>query len=48
MLGGLSPPLLFLWRLFVVFLDFTDLGEPVVLAVDGTHVVHEGVEIDVA
>ncbi len=47
-LGGLSPPLLFIRCFFVVFLDFADLGEPVVFAVDGTHVVHEGIEVDVA
>ncbi len=47
-LEGLSPPLLFIRCFFVVFLDFTDLGEPVVFAVDGAHVVHEGVEVDVA
>ena len=28
---------------FVVFLDVRDFGEPVVFAVDGTHVADEGV-----
>ena len=32
---------------FVVFLDFTDFGEPVVFAVDGTHVADEGVQVDI-
>ena len=30
-----------------MFLDFTDLGKPVVFAVDGTHVADKGVQIDV-
>ena len=32
---------------FVVFLDFTDFGEPVVFAVDGTHVADELVEVEI-
>jgi hypothetical protein len=33
-----------LWRgSFVVFFDFRDFGEPVVFAVDGTHIADEGV-----
>ena len=37
-----------LWRGgFVVFLDFTDFGEPVVFAVDGTHVADELVEVEI-
>ena len=37
-----------LWRgSFVVFLDFTDFGEPVVFAVDGTHVADELVEVEI-
>ena len=31
----------------VVFLDFTDFGEPVVFAVDGTHVADELVEVEI-
>ena len=30
-----------------MFLDFTDFGEPVVFAVDGTHVADEGVQVDI-
>jgi len=30
-----------------VFLDFTDFGEPVVFAVDGTHVADELVEVEI-
>ena len=37
-----------LWRGgFVVFLDFRDFGEPVVFAVDGTHVADELVEVEI-
>lgn len=32
---------------FVVFLDFTDFGEPVVFAVDGAHVADELVEVEI-
>jgi hypothetical protein len=32
---------------FVVFLDFTDFGEPVVFAVNGTHVADELVEVEI-
>ena len=32
---------------FVVFLDFRDFGEPVVFAVDGTHVADELVEVEI-
>ena len=32
---------------FVVFLDFTDFGEPVVFAIDGTHIADECVEIEI-
>ena len=30
-----------------MFLDFTDFGEPVVFAVDGTHVADELVEVEI-
>ena len=30
-----------------MFLDFGDLGEPVVFAVDGTHVADELVEVEI-
>ena len=30
-----------------MFLDFTDFGEPVVFAVDGTHVADELVEVKI-
>ena len=37
-----------LWRGgFVVFFDFRDFGEPVVFAVDGTHVADELVEVEI-
>ena len=37
-----------LWRgSFVVFFDFRDFGEPVVFAVDGTHVADELVEVEI-
>ena len=32
---------------FVVFLDVRDFGEPVVFAVDGTHVADELVEVEI-
>ena len=32
---------------FVVFLELGDLGEPVVFAVDGTHVANELVEVKI-
>ena len=30
-----------------MFLDFTDFGEPVVFAVDGTHIADELVEVEI-
>ena len=47
-LGLLNALLALLWLGgFVVFFDFRDFGEPVVFAVDGTHVADECVEIEI-
>ena len=44
LLVGLLALLTLLWLGgFVVFLDVRDFGEPIVFAVDGTHVADEGV-----
>ena len=44
LLVGVLALLILLWRgSLVVFLDVRDFGEPVVFAVDGTHVADEGV-----
>ena len=48
LLVGVLALLVLLWLGgFVVFLDFTDFGEPVVFAVDGTHVADELVEVEI-
>ena len=44
LLVGVLTLLVLLWLGgFVVFLDVGDFGEPVVFAIDGTHVADEGV-----
>ena len=47
LVGLLALLVLLLLGGFVVFLDFTDFGEPVVFAVDGTHVADELVEVEI-